>query len=127
MQLGLGLQLATLSLKEYVQADSVPGYWLAAVAFIVTIFLIGNKKYPAALFVIMLGAVYAFTFKLDTAIVAQSIGLHLPEFQVPTVQDVLTGFVLLALPQVPLSLGNSVLGTKQIVQDLFPDRSLSVR
>ncbi|MEB3104128.1 putative sulfate/molybdate transporter, partial [Ferviditalea candida] len=33
----------------------------------------------------------------------------------------------LALPQVPLSLGNSVLGTKQIVQDLFPDRSLSVR
>ena len=28
----------------------------------------------------------------------------------------------MALPQIPLSLGNSIIATKQVVQDLFPDR-----
>jgi hypothetical protein len=36
--------------------------------------------------------------------------------------------VLLALPQIPLSLGNSVLATRQVAMDLFPEREpLSVR
>jgi MFS superfamily sulfate permease-like transporter len=42
-------------------------------------------------------------------------------------QDVLTGFILLALPQIPLSLGNSILATKQTVTDLFPQRQISVK
>ncbi|HEY0995373.1 MAG TPA: putative sulfate/molybdate transporter [Gemmatimonadaceae bacterium] len=33
-----------------------------------------------------------------------------------------SGFLLLALPQIPLSLGNSVLATRQLASDLFPDR-----
>jgi MFS superfamily sulfate permease-like transporter len=40
---------------------------------------------------------------------------------------VLTGFVVLALPQLPLSLGNSILATRQIVRDLFPERKVSIR
>jgi MFS superfamily sulfate permease-like transporter len=39
----------------------------------------------------------------------------------------LTGFLVLALPQIPLSLGNSILATRQMVEDLFPTRALSVR
>ena len=35
---------------------------------------------------------------------------------------ILKGFVLLAIPQIPLSLGNSILATKQVSDDLFPDR-----
>jgi MFS superfamily sulfate permease-like transporter len=41
--------------------------------------------------------------------------------------DVLTGFLVLALPQIPLSLGNSVLATRQIAEDLFPERPLTIR
>src|SRR5260370_12922295 len=37
------------------------------------------------------------------------------------------GFVLLALPQIPLSLGNSVLATRQLAHDLFPERNLTIR
>ncbi len=33
------------------------------------------------------------------------------------------GILLLALPQIALSLGNSVLATRQIVTDLFPERT----
>ncbi len=127
IQFGLGLKLALIALKDYVQADGVAGYWLAAICFILTLFLIGNRRYPPALFVILLGVIYAFLFKLDGITVSQSLGFSLPRFHTPTLQDIFTGFVVLALPQIPLSLGNSILATQQIVHDFFPERSLGVR
>jgi hypothetical protein len=39
----------------------------------------------------------------------------------------MTGFIVLALPQIPLSLGNSILATRQIAHDFFPEQPLSVR
>jgi xanthine/uracil/vitamin C permease (AzgA family) len=127
IQFGLGLQLAVLALKEYVQADGVTGYLLAAVSFAITVGLIGNRKYPAALFVIALGLIYAFAFKLDMAELAQRAGFGLPQVRVPQWPDIVTGLVVLALPQIPLSLGNSILATRQVAADLFPDRPLQVR
>lgn len=127
IQFGLGLQLATLALKDYVKADGAKGYVLAAIAFALVVMLIGNRRYPAALFVIALGLVYALVFKLNGPTLFQGIGFRLPHVYRPSGHDVLTGFLILALPQIPLSLGNSVLATRQISQDLFPERSLTVR
>ncbi len=127
IQFGLGLKLASIALKNYVMADGVPGYWLAAIGFVLIIFLIGNRKYPPAIFVIILGMVYAFLFKLDAAAVVQNVGFSLPQFHMPKLPDILTGFVVLALPQIPLSLGNSIFATKQLTQDLFPERPITVR
>jgi MFS superfamily sulfate permease-like transporter len=39
----------------------------------------------------------------------------------------MTGFVVLALPQLPLSISNSVIATHRALQDLFPERAVSVR
>ncbi len=127
MQFGLGLQLATLALKDYVQSGGMVGYGLAVLSFVLTLALLGNRRYPPAPFVILLGAAYALSFRLDAGGLGQSIGISLPHASVPGLRDVLTGFVVLAIPQLPLSLGNSVLATRQIVVDLFPDRAISVR
>jgi Molybdate transporter of MFS superfamily len=127
IQFGLGLQLATLALGDYVPADGRPGYALAALAFVLTLFLLGNRRFPPAPFVILLGVVYAFVFKLDAGVLAHSVSFHLPHLYRPTPADVLTGFVVLALPQLPLSLGNSILATRQIARDLFPERPITVR
>ncbi|MHC4425925.1 MAG: putative sulfate/molybdate transporter, partial [Planctomycetota bacterium] len=127
IQFGLGLKLASIALRNYVMADGVAGCWLAAIGFVLTISFIGNRKYPPAIFVIILGVVYAFIFKLDAAAVAQSVGFSLPQFHMPTLPDILTGFVVLALPQIPLSLGNSIFATKQLTQDLFPEKAVTVR
>jgi MFS superfamily sulfate permease-like transporter len=127
IQFGLALQLATLALKEYVPADGLPGYVLAAVAFAVTVALLGNRRWPAAIIVIALGVAYALVFKLDVATAQRALGLHLPAWHLPARADILTGAVLLALPQIPLSLGNSVLATRQIAADYFPERRLTVR
>jgi hypothetical protein len=127
IQVGLGLQLASLALREYVGADQVTGYWLAGIAFVTVVALLGNRRLPAALPVIALGVAYAFAFKLNVADFVNSAGFTLPKVHVPSVADVLTGFVVLALPQLPLSLGNSILATRQVVEDLYPEERISVR
>jgi hypothetical protein len=127
IQFGLGLQLATLALRQYVPADGPRGYVLAGLAFLITVALIGNRRLPAALFVIPLGIVYAFGFTLDLNALAASAGIALPRVHVPAWSDILTGLVLLAIPQIPLSLGNSILATHQSAEDLFPDRAPGFR
>jgi MFS superfamily sulfate permease-like transporter len=57
----------------------------------------------------------------------QSFGFHLPKWNVPTVNDIWTGFLVLALPQIPLSIGNSVLATRQLAEDLFPRRGITAK
>jgi hypothetical protein len=127
LQLGLGLQLALLALRDYVQRDGARGYLLAAAAFVIVIALLGNRRFPPALFVIGLGIVYAIAFNLDPAQIAAGTGFSLPTVHRLSLSDILSGFVLLAIPQIPLSLGNSVLATRQIAEDLFPDRRITVR
>jgi MFS superfamily sulfate permease-like transporter len=127
IQFGLGLSLCSLALKNYLPADGRNGYVLAAVAFVLVLALRQNRRFPAALFVIALGVVYALAFKLDLARVAGGIGFTLPKVHVPTWEQITTGLVVLALPQLPLSLANSVIATHQTLRDLFPERAVGVR
>ena len=127
LQLGLGIQLAMLALKDYVQADGARGYALAAIGSVIVIALFGNRRFPPAIPVIVLGVIYAFAFKLGAADFSSAIGFTLPQVRTVAVDDILTGFILLALPQIPLSLGNSILATRQVAEDLFPERDITVR
>ena len=126
IQLGLGLQLASLALKDYVPADGRAGYALAAAAFVITLALLGNRRLPPAPLIIGLGIAYALAFKLGAGSFAGSFVLHLPALHTPSWADVATGFLVLALPQIPLSLGNSILATRQVAEDLFPERRVTV-
>ncbi|MCM8798310.1 MAG: putative sulfate/molybdate transporter [Candidatus Omnitrophica bacterium] len=121
IQFGLGMQLATLALKNYIPADGLMGYGVAFLCFVSVILFFGNRKYPPALFVITIGVIYAVFFKLNLAHLVQGFGFQLPKFQVPTVQGIMMGFLLLSLPQIPLSIGNSILATQQTAKDLFPE------
>lgn len=127
IQFGLGLSLCSLALKTYLPADGRGGYALAAVGFVIVLLLRRSRRFPAALFVMGLGALYALAFEVDAGKVAAGIGLAFPKVQVPEWNQVLTGLVVLALPQLPLSLSNSVIATHQTVRDLFPERAVSVR
>ncbi|MEY2747443.1 MAG: hypothetical protein RL112_2485 [Planctomycetota bacterium] len=127
MQLGLGLQLASVALGKFVPADGARGYALAAATFVVVVLLLGDKRLPAALVVFSLGLCYAFAFNLDLSALAAGWDLRLPRFEPVAWVDVATGFVVLALPQLPLSLANSVLATHKLAGDLYPDRRPSLR
>ena len=62
IQFGLGLSLAKLALKDYVQTDGINGYVLAALGFALIVMFIGNKKFPPAVFVILLGILIILAF-----------------------------------------------------------------
>lgn len=122
IQLGLGISLCALAFKDYIPADGFLGYGIALFAFVIIIFFMDNKKFPASLLVIFLGFVYAFLFKVDFQTLSNAVGMNLPQVNFPSSNDVLKGFLLLALPQIPLSLGNSIMATKQVTTDFFPER-----
>ena len=127
IQFGLGLQLAMLAVKDYVLAEGAAGYALAAAGFVITIVLLGNRRFPAALFVIALGVAYALIFKVNFDVVWRGASFHLPHLRMVSRQDLLTGLIVLAVPQIPLSLGNSILATRQVAEDFFPERPLTIR
>jgi xanthine/uracil/vitamin C permease (AzgA family) len=127
IQFGLGLSLASLALKTYVPAAGREGWALAAAAFVIMLVLWQNRRFPAALFVVGLGAFYAAWRTMDVEAVRAGFGLALPVFRVPAAADVWAGFLVLALPQLALSLSNSVIATERTCRDLFPERGVTVR
>jgi MFS superfamily sulfate permease-like transporter len=129
LQLGLAMQLSLLALKDYTARDGLTGYALAFVAFLL-ILLLQRRAYPAALFALGLGVLYAIFVSPDSArltLDALTPSLSLPKPYTPTLNDIAQGFLLLALPQIALSIGNSILATARAAQDLFPDAALNVR
>lgn len=127
IQFGLGLQLALLAGRDFIAREGGAGWALAAAAFVLVVLMWGNRRWPAALAVVGLGALYAAAFKLDWAALSAGVGFALPTWHTPSWTDLLTGLVVLALPQLPLSLANSLLATHRLAADLFPDRAPSMR
>lgn len=127
IQFGLGLSLASLALKKYIPSMGAEGYVLAAICFVIVVLLLGNRRFPPGVFVIGLGLLYAVFFRVDFTSLSQSIGLRFPQFNRPDAGDILTGFLVLGLPQLPLSLSNSVIATSKTVNDLFPEKKISVK
>jgi xanthine/uracil/vitamin C permease (AzgA family) len=127
IQLGLGLQLSGIALRDYVQSDGLGGWILAGVGFAITVWLYGSRRVPTAVILVGMGALYAAATKLDALALWNAAAVRLPQFHTPAWADVWTGFLILALPQIPLSIANSVLATRQLAEDLFPERRLGVR
>jgi len=126
IQFGLGLNLASLAMKDYIPSLGTAGYILAAIGFILTILFIGNKKFPPAIFVIFAGIIFACFFTMNFSNLFHNIGIRLPVMHIPAKNDIVNGFLLLAIPQIALSISNSVIATKRTVNDVFPEKELSV-
>jgi hypothetical protein len=127
IQFGLGLLLAQLALGSYVPDQGWPGYLLAGSAFVVYLLLHDNQHVPAGLVIIGLGIIYALTIRLNIKEITDGIGLGYPNLQLPKWTDLTDGLQRLVLPQLALSLANSVIATQRTVNDLFPDRSITIR
>ncbi|MEO6951393.1 MAG: putative sulfate/molybdate transporter [Polyangia bacterium] len=127
IQAGLAITLGKLALVTYCRADGTRGIWLAVVALCVYLLARRQTKVPAPLFVIALGIVYALVYATPLAHAAAAFGLHLPTPHLPDLEELKNGALILAVPQLALSLGNSVIATSTATKDLFPDRALSVK
>ena len=126
IQLGLGGNLAILAMWKYIPADGVKGLYLAATTFAIIVLLRRNSRFPASLVAMGLGVVYVLFFTPKESRPTMAMHFALPPLQGVQASSVLEGFLVLALAQIPLSLGNSVLATAQLASDYFPEKNITV-
>ena len=127
LQGGLGVTLCWLAAGSYLPAEGLAGYGLAAGAVMLVVVLRGQRRFPAALAVVGWGAIYGWVYKVDGGRLVEGLGWALPRWRWPEGGEVWAGLVLLGLPQLPLSLANSVIATQRTVKDLFPEREVGVK
>ncbi|MBI2513252.1 MAG: transporter [Opitutae bacterium] len=127
LQAGLGLMLGRTALALAGREGGAWG-WAAACAAVATLFLLRkNRRLPGALLVIGVALLWTAAFRLDWSTLAGGVGLAVPIPVAWPLDQWLTALTLLVLPQLPLSLGNSVIATQQTARDLFPARGFTLR
>ncbi len=121
IQAGLGISLALLGIK-FISGDPLLG-----LSILITMFLLmGNPKVPVSLVAIGGGIILAMIIHPEIRLPGLSVGFNLPHFILPQWSDFYRGFTLGFLPQLPLTLTNSVLVTAAFAQELYPDRAQKV-
>jgi hypothetical protein len=127
VQAGLGLSLARTA-AGLVTREPGAGSWLAAVAAIVVLALLRrNRRVPGALVVVGGALLWTAAFRVDWTAAAAGVGFVAPHPLPWPWERWVTALTLLVLPQLPLSLSNSLIATQQTVRDLFPGRAFTLR
>ncbi|MFQ5838558.1 MAG: putative sulfate/molybdate transporter [Thermoplasmata archaeon] len=121
IQLGLGMSLMLVAFS-FMQRGGTPGLVVAFAGVLVVILLGRSTRFPPALILIGAGVGLSVFQGLDTSVLLQEVGLSLPKFHIPSVESTIQGGITLAIPQIPLSVANSVIATSYLVTDLFPGR-----
>lgn len=122
--LGLGMSFMLHGVKM------MANHWLlAAVGLVGTLLLMSNRKIPAMFLLLIFGAISGAILHPATlhALSTTPLSVRAPHFALSamTWHDLLIGFVLLTLPQLPLTLGNAVIAIREENNRLFPDRTVT--
>lgn len=122
--LGLGFILEGVRMME-----TSPG--LALMAVVLTFLLLSHERLPAVLLLLGGGVIAAVVAEpaLLHELGRMSWHLRLPEFALTKLgpQDLLTGVLVLGLPQVALTLGNAIIATVEENNTLFPAHPTTVK
>lgn len=128
LQLAVGLTLVMKGLELVLktgQWGGWNGYGLALAAALL-ILLTQARKFPAALLLFAAGIAIAL-FTVPASAAALRFGFTLPQLQWPRMTDFMDSVPSAALPQLPLTLLNSVIAVAALAADLFPREKTTVR
>jgi MFS superfamily sulfate permease-like transporter len=105
------------------------GWLMAGIGLLGTVLLLSNKAIPAMFLLLVFGAlcgIYQHP-EILRVLSAARIAVHLPRFALASItwHDMLIGTAFLALPQLPLTLGNAVIALREENNRLFPQRPVT--
>jgi predicted benzoate:H+ symporter BenE len=104
---------------------------LAIGGIVLTLLLLKSQRLPAMLALLGYGIVFSFIQKpeLIEEFSHLSLRFRLPELVFGRIswKELLSGFVILGLPQAPLTLGNAIIGTVAENNQYFPDRKVTAK
>jgi MFS superfamily sulfate permease-like transporter len=122
--LGIGFMLEGIKMMS-------SGWLVAAVGLLGTLLLLKNRAIPAMFLLLLFGGLCGVVQDpfVAQAFLAVRFELHTPHFALSSItwHDVLVGTFFLALPQVPLTLGNALIAIREENNRLFPDRPVTER
>lgn len=120
--LGLGFMLEGIKMMS-------DGWAVAAIGLLGTLLLLTNRAIPAMFLLLLYGGVCGAVQNPEflRALYAVKFELHTPHLVLSgiTGYDLMVGTVFLALPQIPLTLGNAVIAIREENNRLFPDRPVT--
>ena len=126
IMLGLGLSFIVEGLG---MMKSDPLFAIGGV--VLTLLLLNSRRLPAILVLLGYGIVVALILKpqLIEELSHLSIRFRWPEWTFGRIswKELLSGFVILGLPQAPLTLGNAIIGTVSENNIYFPDRKVTAK
>jgi len=122
--MGLGFSFMLEGIKMMSQSWLLGGF-----ALLGTLLLLTNRAVPVMFLLLVVGAIAAV---VENPVLLEELGNMSTDFRLPrfaladmTWKEFLIGTVFLALPQVPLTLGNAVIAVTEENNRLFPDRPVT--
>ncbi len=100
------------------------GIVMGAAGFLLTLLLLENRRFPAAIVVVLSGAAVGLFFGTGEGLADLSFGLFLPgplPFGFPGRADFTFALFALVLPQLPMTLGNAVIANADLSRRYFGD------
>jgi SulP family sulfate permease len=134
VQVGLGLMLFIKGIgfitdsKLFVGGEAISFFGLpfnllvGIIGISIAALLLTNKRLPAAIALIAFGFSIGLAFKTPSL----ALGPQMPPLQLPTVAGLWAGLMLLAIPQIPLTLSNAVISTSELSKKLLKRRASRV-
>lgn len=137
---GVHLMIGTSSL-QILQKNAEPNLLFQAIGFIpigivfgsllgfLTLFLLDNKRIPAAVVVVSTGLIIGLLFGTHKGWTDFQIGFNLPNvlpYGLPTLADFSLALLMLTIPQVPMTLGNAVIANADLSAQYFPENGQRV-
>lgn len=126
-------QLAAGSAEPFLSISSIGmvpvGICFGVLGALITLLLMHNKKYPAALVLIAAGFVTGLVFAKSGTVTVPGFGFHLPEllpFGLPSQADLVIATFILVLPQLPMTIGNAIIANADLSREYFGDKSKKV-
>ncbi|MFN2590707.1 MAG: putative sulfate/molybdate transporter [Actinomycetota bacterium] len=131
LQLGVGVLLVITALRLVADPPDVfrgapPSPWpmmLAVGALAAVVWAARSRRYAVALLVLGVGVVASVA---ATGGPAGSVSIHVPSWDVPGWHALGTAFLLLVVPQLPLTFGNAVVATTDLEHEYFGSRASRV-
>lgn len=104
-------------------------FLIAAFTLLMTFILLKNKRIPVMFLLLIFGVVVGLLINPNVSAELQNVRVdfQLPKFSLGqmSTSDLITGALLLGLTQVPLTLGNAVIGITVENNRLFPDQPVT--
>lgn len=105
------------------------GIIIGVILFLIALALLENRKIPAALVVVLSGIIIGVFLGTHEGLDGIELGIHLPQilpFGIPSMADFSISLFLLAIPQLPMTLGNAVIANADLSEQYFKKDSARI-